>query len=340
MKLDKFYSIPGFSKYLITKKGVLMNVKTKHLLKSYVDKRGYTRYVCYCDTKKKFTCIGRFRLLAIAFIPCEFDIRTMVVNHLDGNKLNDDLSNLEWTTQLGNVEHAGVTGLSKSCLPMMAMNVDTGEIKKYASAAACARDLKIGHDAVKFRLRFDDQRVYPERYQYRLGWDAGLWTINPDIEKSIDQVGNETPMQVKNITTGKVTELPSVAAVSYKTKISLNAVWVRLRNQNQPFFFPNLLVRFKYKEDGSVNEDNWRDVEDPIFEFDKQNSTSSIVLINDVTKEVKFFLYLKEAADWLGVDKGKVNKRLYSKNPSLLDGWKPMFYKNYRAEGGERISFS
>lgn len=49
------------------------------------------------------------RIVAGAFIPNILD--KPVVNHIDGNKLNNDLSNLEWVTAQENTLHAYETGL-------------------------------------------------------------------------------------------------------------------------------------------------------------------------------------------------------------------------------------
>lgn len=63
------------------------------------------------DNKKK--TFRLHRLVLMAFHPVE-RMDELQVNHIDGNKLNNTLSNLEWCTANENQQHAFDTGLNKA----------------------------------------------------------------------------------------------------------------------------------------------------------------------------------------------------------------------------------
>lgn len=77
----------------------------ERILKKIKGKRGY--YVVGLDRKSSPKTIHR--LVAIAFIPNPEN--KPCVNHIDGNKLNNDVSNLEWCTYSENNIHGLRTGL-------------------------------------------------------------------------------------------------------------------------------------------------------------------------------------------------------------------------------------
>lgn len=63
----------------------------------------------YCRVKLNRKEYGLHRLVAIAFI--ENVQNKPEVNHIDGNKQNNNLSNLEWVTKEENMKHAHSIGL-------------------------------------------------------------------------------------------------------------------------------------------------------------------------------------------------------------------------------------
>ena len=77
-------------------------------LSSAINGGGYP-YVTLHYNKRKFNKMIH-RLLAIAYLPNPEN--KPQVNHIDGNKLNYSLDNLEWVTQFENMQHSVVTGLS------------------------------------------------------------------------------------------------------------------------------------------------------------------------------------------------------------------------------------
>lgn len=96
-----FYPIKDFPNYLISKEGLVFSLVTNRILKQHVQQTGY-----YAVSIKTATNNFQFvhRLLAKTFIPNPDNLPE--VNHIDGNKLNNSLDNLEWVTGCNNIRHA------------------------------------------------------------------------------------------------------------------------------------------------------------------------------------------------------------------------------------------
>lgn len=88
--------------YYITTEGKLYNSKTSKWLKGQISKNGYLTYQISIDGEKKR--LYAHRMVAETYLPKIKD-KTQV-NHIDGNKLNNSVNNLEWVDSSENQIHA------------------------------------------------------------------------------------------------------------------------------------------------------------------------------------------------------------------------------------------
>lgn len=95
--------------YLVTEDGKVYSLYTDKFLKQSISKRGYYTLNLVCpDTGERSTTTVH-RMVASCYL--EPDSDKWWVNHKDGNKLNNHVENLEWTTDLLNKQHATDCGL-------------------------------------------------------------------------------------------------------------------------------------------------------------------------------------------------------------------------------------
>ena len=99
--------------YLITDEGNVINKKTGAVRKHSLSHNGYRLFATKVGGRSgKYVTVRIGRMVAIAFLKNPED--KPEVNHIDGNKLNDQLSNLEWVTPSENMKHAFATGLASN----------------------------------------------------------------------------------------------------------------------------------------------------------------------------------------------------------------------------------
>lgn len=93
--------IENFENYFIYDDGSVFNSSTQKMLNGSISQHGYKYYRLSKNNKK--TAVYAHRLVAEAFIDNPDNLP--IVNHKDGNKLNNNISNLEWVSYSDNTNH-------------------------------------------------------------------------------------------------------------------------------------------------------------------------------------------------------------------------------------------
>lgn len=133
--MELWLKIGEFPNYEISSNGRVRNSKTSRILKTNVNERGYD-CVCLHDKGRQYNKRVH-RLVADTFY--DGDHQGLDVNHRDGDKLNNHISNLEFCTRSENVQHAFNNGLKKPSRQIKIRIVETGEV--FNSIRECGRAL-------------------------------------------------------------------------------------------------------------------------------------------------------------------------------------------------------
>lgn len=130
--------------YEISNTGRCRNIKksswkTKGILKPKINsKSGYVQY-CIVHQRKNYYMYAH-RLVAKYFIG---ENSSLQVNHKDGDKQNNHISNLEWVTRKENMRHCFDIGLSKLPKAIVQYTLTGQKIAEYKSESDAARLLNI-----------------------------------------------------------------------------------------------------------------------------------------------------------------------------------------------------
>jgi hypothetical protein len=152
------YSVSNFGRVMRTKNGI------KRILKILINTSGYAN-----TTKLRLI----HRWVAKCFIPNP--LNKLCVNHLDGNKLNNHVSNLEWCTTKENIHHALRTGLKKQ-KKIYQIDVKTNTIiKEWEGSYQIQKELNVDAYILLQALRLKHKVVcLGFKWQYKDEYDQEL----------------------------------------------------------------------------------------------------------------------------------------------------------------------
>ena len=122
--------------------------KKPKLMSPKPNQKGYLRVCFAVGGKARFYRVHR--LVAQAFIPNP--LNKPQINHKDGDKLNNCVSNLEWVTNQENCEHAQRNGLTNYHKRPVVLMKNGKAIKKFESISDAVRKSNIKFETIYFQL--------------------------------------------------------------------------------------------------------------------------------------------------------------------------------------------
>lgn len=164
--------IPGTQGiYSISDSGEVKNNRTDKTIKQSFYKNGYLGVGIVINGKQKRYRVHR--LVAMTFL--ENPEKKTQVNHKDGNKTNNSVSNLEWATPQENMRHAYANGLKeinysqkgyKNPKAVIQCDLNGNEIRRYKSIKDAERITGIDNSGIAKACKgiYKTQKGFKWRY--------------------------------------------------------------------------------------------------------------------------------------------------------------------------------
>ena len=161
---DKYTrDVKGYEgRYKVNALGEVFSVKRNIKLSETIDCNGYVKFCLYKDGKRHQ--VKLHRIVAEAFIPNPNNYK--VVNHLDGGRLNNHVSNLEWCTYKENAQHAIKHKLRKDNKPIIQLK-DCIKVNEFESIREASRCTKIDNRRICHNLKGNIKQTDGFTWEYK-----------------------------------------------------------------------------------------------------------------------------------------------------------------------------
>ena len=174
---ETLYEVSDLGRVKSLGNGMSTDSRTKEvrIMKTRIKKTGYEHIKLCKEGGHKHTSVHR--LVALAFL--DKPVECTEVNHIDGVKANNQLSNLEWVTGSRNQKHAFELGLqvpirgknNKQSIPIIQMDLKGVHLREWDSIGDAVRALgKNKHGIISCcKNRHKSNTAYGFKWKYKDG---------------------------------------------------------------------------------------------------------------------------------------------------------------------------
>lgn len=299
-----FKVVPRFEDYSVSENGELVTSDTAQpvIVRMWGD-----RWVASVKVGDKWTILPVHRAVALAWVENTRPGVATIVNHKDGNPLNNHYSNLEWVTYAENNVHAVETGLRNDNIPCKVRNYYTKEVIHFASTAQAKRYMGMRpNDSNSSLIPSMFGRLILGKYEVRYDTDNTPWFYE-NMEKIRPARHRVTVSDGKS---EKVYYSHRKLLMGYQQLYRSPSKSMSGLSAYGNTVYPNLT--FKYEKCTGVND----------YENTRMHLGNKAVGVY-ATKgnETLNFSSMTKAASHFGVDRSSIKYRLKNSD-ELLDGWK------------------
>ncbi len=301
-----FYYYPENKAIAVSKEGYVLNLVTNRLLVvSYVEnvrsrnKRAIINIPGYKNIPYNTSgTTSLHRVIARTFVgrPLiykDIPYKDLQVNHIDCDSTNNSPDNLEWCTNIENVQHFFDSGESTQSVPTVIKNVRTGQIKKFPSISGVVRFFHIPMGSLSELLK-----LYSGGLAYQ-GWlikydDGSAWSnVKYDLA-----FPNRKPVVLKNIKTEEIVYFDTLVKTSDFLGINYFTLALHIRSESY--------LKYRYNDWViSLNEGmSWPNID--INDESKNFLSNSLFVVKDLVNDREYsFGSRVDCYNFLGILEGR-----------------------------------
>lgn len=133
-------------RYAINETGEVINIRTNKKVIGDTNNAGYYRVCLYDKSSNRKQRYFRHRLVAMHFLENKEGLEE--VNHIDGDKSNNAVSNLEWISRIDNERHSRRIIGNKEYKPYR-VEFNNGTVKNFEFKSELAKSMGVTSATVK-----------------------------------------------------------------------------------------------------------------------------------------------------------------------------------------------